>query len=94
MYRRFAFGSFLDLFMIENRSYRSPHPCGEGDVLQRYVPLGCTNLANPQQTLLGNAQHNWLVNGLTSSKATWKLMGNQTFFGRLALTFLGQQIAP
>ncbi len=94
VYRRFAFGSFLDLFMIENRSYRSPHPCGEGDVLQRYVPLGCTNLANPQQTLLGNAQHNWLVNGLTSSKATWKLMGNQTFFGRLALTFLGQQIAP
>ncbi len=94
VYRRFAFGSFLDLFMIENRSYRSAHPCGEGDVLQRYVPLGCTNLNNPEQTLLGATQHNWLLNGLTSSKATWKLMGNQTFFGRLALTFLGQQIAP
>ena len=25
--------SFLDLFMIENRSYRSAHACGEGDVL-------------------------------------------------------------
>lgn len=94
VYRRFAFGSFLDLFMIENRSHRSAHACGEGDVLQRYVPLGCKNLNNPQQTLLGAKQHDWLVGGLTSSKATWKLMGNQTFFGRLALTFLGQQIAP
>lgn len=94
VYRRFAFGSFLDLFMIENRSYRSPHPCGEGDALQRYLPIGCTNLNNKEQTLLGARQHNWLVEGLTQSTATWKLMGNQTFFGRLALTFLGAQIAP
>ena len=94
VYREFRFGSFLDLFMIENRSYRSPHPCGEKDVLQRYVPLGCTNLNNKEQTLLGAKQHNWLVEGLTQSKATWKLMGNQTFFGRLALTFLGAQITP
>lgn len=94
IYRQFRFGSFLDLFMIENRSYRSAHPCGEGDVLQRYVPLGCTQYNSTEQTLLGSQQHNWLVEGLTQSKATWKLMGNQTFFGRLALTFLGAQITP
>jgi alkaline phosphatase D len=94
VYRRFAFGSFLDMFMIENRSYRSAHACGEGDVLQRYLPLGCTKFNSPEQTLLGGQQHNWLVEGLTQSKATWKLMGNQTFFGRLAVTFLGAQIAP
>ena len=94
VYRRFAFGSFLDLFMIENRSYRSAHACGEGDVLQRYVPLGCTKYNSTEQTLLGSKQHNWLVEGLTQSKATWKLMGNQTFFGRLSLTFLGAQITP
>jgi alkaline phosphatase D len=94
VYRRFMFGSFLDLFMIENRTYRSAHACGEGDVLQRYVPLGCTKYNSSTQTLLGAAQHNWLVEGLTQSKATWKLMGNQTFFGQLALTFLGAQITP
>jgi len=94
VYRRFAFGSFLDLFMIENRSYRSAHACGEGDVLQRYVPLGCTKYNSTEQTLLGSKQHNWLVEGLTQSRATWKLMGNQTFFGRLSLTFLGAHITP
>lgn len=94
VYRRFTFGRFLDLFMIENRSYRSPHPCGEGDVLQRYVPLGCTKVNSPEQTLLGATQRQWLIDGLTGSRAQWKLMGNQTFFGRLALTFLGAQVAP
>ncbi|MFT3857539.1 MAG: alkaline phosphatase D family protein [Aquabacterium sp.] len=94
VYRQFRFGSFLDLFMIENRSYRSPHPCGEGDVLQRYVPVGCTKYNAPEQTLLGAAQRNWLIEGLTHSTATWKLMGNQTFFGRLALSFLGVPLVP
>lgn len=94
VYRQFAFGSFLDMFMIENRSYRSPHPCGEKDALGRYVPIGCTKYNSPEQTLLGTTQHNWLVEGLTQSKATWKLMGNQTFFGRLAITFLGAELAP
>jgi alkaline phosphatase D len=94
VYRNQSFGSFLDLYLIENRTYRSAHPCGEGDVLQRYVPLGCTNLNNPTQTLLGKTQRDWLVSGLTNSKATWKLLGNQTYMGRLSLTFLGAQIVP
>ncbi len=93
-YRRFAFGSFLDLFMIENRTYRSAHACGEGDVLQRYAPLGCTKYNDVDRTMLGDAQLDWLIGGLTSSKATWKLMGNQTYMGRLSLTFLGQQLVP
>ena len=87
VFRRFNFGGFLELFMIENRTYRSAHACGEGDFGQRYFPLGCTAYNSAEQTLLGKAQLNWLVDGLTSSRATWKLMGNQTFFGRLALTF-------
>ena len=36
----FAFGSFLDLLMIENRTYRSPHPCGEGGFGQMYRQAG------------------------------------------------------
>jgi alkaline phosphatase D len=96
IYRRFSFGSFLDLFMIENRSYRSPHPCGEGGFGQRYAPLGCAHqYSSSDQTLLGATQHDWLVGGLTQSHATWKLMGNQTFFGRLSFTTQdGTQLLP
>lgn len=94
VFRRFNFGGFLDLFMIESRTYRSPHPCGEGDALQRYLPLGCTAFNNGDRTLLGAEQRNWLIAGLTGSRATWKLMGNQTFLGRLAVTLAGAQLAP
>lgn len=94
IYRKFSFGSLIDLFMTENRTYRSAHPCGEGDVLERYVPVGCSNMGNPQQTMLGTKQRDWLLNGVTQSRAQWKLMGNQTYMGRLAATFLGNQLAP
>lgn len=93
-YRRFAFGGLLDLFMIENRTYRSPHPCGEGDALQRYLPLGCTKYGDGGRTMLGRTQLDWLTEGLSSSRATWKLMGNQTFFGQLALSFAGNTLSP
>lgn len=94
VYRRFDFAGFLDLLMIENRTYRSNHPCGEGDYLQRYAPLGCSKGDAGGRTLLGQTQHNWLVDGLTTSRATWKLMGNQTYFGRLSLTPIASPLTP
>jgi len=84
-YRRVELGNLVDLFMLDGRSYRSAHPCGEGDVLQRYLPLGCTNWKSDQQTLLGAEQRDWLLNGLTGSSARWKLLGNQTFMGQLSV---------
>lgn len=94
IYRRLRFGDFLDLFMIDSRSYRSSHPCGEKDVLGRYVPLGCSNLDAADRTMLGHAQRDWLIDGVTSSRARWKLVGNQTYMGRLALTLAGRSLAP
>ena len=93
VYRRFQFGQFLDLNLIENRTYRNAHPCGEDDYFGRYIPIGCNkgNLAG--RTMLGATQLNWLLEGLTQSKATWKLMGNQTFFSRLSLSGLAPSLS-
>jgi alkaline phosphatase D len=93
VYRRFQFGSFLDLHMIDTRTYRNPHPCGEGEYGQRYFPLGCNKGNLPGRTLLGETQRDWLLNGLTQSTATWKLLGNQTFMGRLTLSKLVPSVA-
>lgn len=84
-YRRVQFGNLLDLFMLDGRSYRTPHPCGEGDFFQRYIPYGCFNWTSDQQTLLGADQRDWLLNGLIGSSARWKLLGNQTFMGSLGI---------
>jgi len=86
VYRQVQLGSLVDLFVLDTRTYRSAHPCGEGDIGERYAVdnRGC-DILDANQTLLGQAQRGWLIDGLTSTNATWKLMGNQTFMGRLAI---------
>lgn len=86
IYRHVQLGSFVDLFMLDTRSYRTWHPCGEGDVGERYaVDNRKCDILDTDQTLLGQTQREWLLDGLVSSSATWKLLGNQTFMGRLAI---------
>ena len=84
-YRRFQFGNLVDLFMLDDRTYRTPHPCGEKDFFGRYIPIGCNNWASDQQTLLGANQRDWLINGLVGSSARWKLLGNNTYMGTLSI---------
>ena len=79
-YRHIQLGDLVDLFMLDGRSYRSPHPCGEKDVLERYAPLFCANwFLDQDQSMLGREQFEWLINGLSDSTSRWQLLGNQTF---------------
>lgn len=89
VYREFAFGDLVRLNMLDTRTYRSAHPCGEGDYFQRYLPLGCDGRRGPARSLLGADQRAWLVDRLTSGGAFWKLVGNQTFFGQLSAVLGG-----
>ncbi len=77
IYRRFQFGDLADIFMTDERTYRTPHPCGESTIGGRYVSLGCPMQSDPTQIMLGQAQHDWLVDGLLNSAAVWKLWGNE-----------------
>jgi alkaline phosphatase D len=89
IYRDFAFGDLARLTMIDTRTYRTPHPCGEGDFFQRYLPIGCDGRKSPGQSLLGATQRGWLVDRLSAPGALWNLIGNQTYFGRLSAVFGG-----
>ncbi len=84
IWRRFRFGDLLDLFMLDERTYRSPHPCGEALVGGRYVSPGCDQQDSPDQTMLGVAQRQWLIGGLVTSPAIWKALGNEVL--QMALT--------
>jgi alkaline phosphatase D len=89
IYRSFAFGSLVRLSMLDTRTYRSAHPCGEGDVFQRYLPLGCDKYEAASQNILGQSilgkdQRAWLLDELTAPGQTWHVLGNQTFFGKLS----------
>ena len=74
IYRRFALGGLVDLFMLDGRlEARSEQVSGETDAAR----------GDPARTMLGEAQEQWLYEGLRGSPAAWKLIGNQTMLGHL-----------
>ena len=63
-------GSQCELFLMDQRQYRDPQPCGD----QLFVP--CPEYADPR-TLLGERQKHWLKRSVAGSDANWKVLGNQ-----------------
>jgi alkaline phosphatase D len=84
LYRRFRAGRLVDLFVTDERLYRSALPCGTG-VLQRHLSKGCAALWDEGRTMLGVAQREWLLRELCQSDALWKVWANQVQFAPLKL---------
>jgi alkaline phosphatase D len=64
VYRAFAYGPSLDVFMLDERSYRGPN-----------TPNRQTAL-DDESAFLGPAQLRWLKQALLTSRATWKLIAS------------------
>ncbi len=58
LYRRVRYGADLELFILDTRQYRSRNANPDG----------------PAKTMLGAAQLAWLLDGLRTSTATWKVI--------------------
>ncbi|CAK9001265.1 Alkaline phosphatase D (APaseD) [Durusdinium trenchii] len=78
IYRKFTFGSLAELFMTDERTYRSPPPCG---VEERYLTTGCFRQSLPFHSMLGRRQRQWLLDGMAASPTQWKVWGNEVFQG-------------
>ncbi len=63
LYRALRFGNLAELSMLDLRTYRDKQPSGLGQV------------DDPDRTMTGAAQFDWLVGGLTTSAARWKIVG-------------------
>jgi alkaline phosphatase D len=64
VYRHIAYGSALDVFMLDERSYRGPNSPNRQPVL------------NDEAAFLGATQFAWLRRSLLNSTATWKLIAS------------------
>lgn len=62
VYRRFAFGPEVEVFVLDMRSYRGPNSAN----LQA--------VAGADAAFLGRDQLDWLKRGLARSRATWKIV--------------------
>ncbi len=73
-YRRLRFGRLADLSLLDLRSFRSQQvSTGDGDV------------DDPDRTLTGRAQLDWLKAGLTASDTTWRLVGTSVMISPFAV---------
>jgi alkaline phosphatase D len=69
IYRSFNYGSSLEIFMLDERSYRGKNSPNNQTV------------ASKETAFLGDAQLRWLKNKLKNSKATWKIIASDMPIG-------------
>ena len=89
IYRQFQFGNLVDLMMLDTRIIGRDQQLD----LANYVGTGgsfnaaqfAADVANPNRTLLGFEQRNWLLSNLQVSPARWQVLGQQVLMGRMTL---------
>ena len=72
-YRRLRFGKLADLHLLDLRSFRS-----------QQVSVGNGTVDDPDRTITGRAQLDWLKAGLSRSDTTWRLVGNSVMISPFA----------
>ncbi|MEU9334706.1 alkaline phosphatase D family protein [Streptomyces sp. NPDC048290] len=80
-YRALRFGKLADLALLDLRSFRS-----------QQVALGNGGVDDPDRTLTGRAQLDWLKGRLASADTTWRLVGNSVMIAPFAIGSLAAEL--
>jgi alkaline phosphatase D len=86
IYRRFAWGDLFDCWVLDTRQYRDAQPCG-GE-----IGPACEGLDDPERSILGAEQRDWLIGGLTTSTARWRVLAQQVLM--MDITLNGSVVNP
>ena len=68
LYRRFTFGDLAEFNVLDTRQYRSDQTSSSEEA------------QDANRTLLGDAQEDWLIDGLASSSSQWNVLAQQVPF--------------
>jgi alkaline phosphatase D len=72
---RFRFGDLVTFSVLDARQYRSKQPCELPNSRRGHIaPNGCAERLDPQRTMLGAAQEQWLFEGFKQSDAAWNIL--------------------
>lgn len=82
VYREARWGDLLALALLDGRQYRSDQACG--DAVLSLEPA-CAEVFDPNRTMLGDVQEQWLINTLTESTAHWNVIANQVILSNATL---------
>lgn len=84
IYDRRRIGSLATIHMLDQRQYRSPQACPQGNRTggNRFGDE-CTQRLEASRTMLGAEQEQWLAKGLKEQPARWTLLAQGTMFAHL-----------
>lgn len=84
VYGRVPYGRLAKLYLLDDRQYRDQQACTPGGKPGSGIlnPVTCANWNDPQRTLLGPAQEQWLDQAFGSGGPGWNVIGQQTLFGQ------------
>lgn len=80
-YRRLRFGKLADLSLLDLRSFRS-----------QQASTASGTVDDPDRTITGRAQLDWLKAGLKASDTTWRLVGNSVMISPFAVGSLSADL--
>jgi alkaline phosphatase D len=86
IYRNFEIGNLANLVMLDTRIIGRDKQLSYNDYI---TSTGLNTNAfvaawqNPQRTMLGTEQKNWLVSTINSSPSKWQVLGNQVIMGKM-----------
>jgi alkaline phosphatase D len=86
IFRSFAHGDLLRFHVLDTRQYRDDQQRGEPFVEQLGDAVQVRDDTDPDRTMLGTAQRDWLIEGVDASSAVWDVLAQQVFmFGGNAI---------
>jgi len=77
LYRKASVGRLAELLVLDTRQYRTDQPNGDGN-----KPPAPEQM-DPKGTIMGDAQRDWLFDGLARSGAGWNVLAQQVMVARV-----------
>jgi alkaline phosphatase D len=75
LYRKASFGKLAEFLILDTRQYRSDQPNND-----KKSPLNSA-AKDPSQSMLGEKQRKWMLDGLDKSSANWNVLAQQVMMG-------------
>jgi len=89
IHRRLRFGNLMEMHVLDTRQYRNDQACGDGR------KISCDEHQDPTRSALGQAQKNWLLDGLATTEATWNVLAQQIMMASLrGVSGAGERLWP
>lgn len=83
LYSRAVIGDLVNLTLLDARQYRSDQPCATPAKRGGQLVSDCAERLDPARTMLGPAQEQWALAGLSASRTRWNVIAQSMLMAPL-----------